>query len=98
MNTKEYYLDSCIWLNLFKKEGDPAKGVPYWKLAQDFVKQAEGNGDLIFVSTIVLKELTFKLNQIRKVFEISEVIKIKPTITSIAKYYKVNNGNIQGYL
>lgn len=54
---KKYYVDSCIWLNLFKKEGDSSKGIPYWKLAKDFI---ESNNQLI-VSTIVLKELSYKL-------------------------------------
>ena len=38
MTQKTYYVDSCIWLNLFKKEGDTTKGTPYWKLAKDFLE------------------------------------------------------------
>ena len=34
---KEYYIDSCIWLNMFKNEGDSSKGVPYWKIAKEFI-------------------------------------------------------------
>ena len=37
MVQKSFYIDTCIWLNLFKKEGDPSKGVPYWKIAEDFI-------------------------------------------------------------
>ena len=90
MNKKEYYVDSCIWLNLFKKEGDPAKGIPYWKLAQDFVKQVEEKGDTIFVSTIVFKELTFKLDEklgeVKKYFEESEFITtIKTTVEDYSR-------------
>lgn len=55
MNTKEYYVDSCIWLNLFKKEGDSTKGVPYWQLTKELAEQIENNKELIFVSAIVLK-------------------------------------------
>ncbi|MBW2995298.1 PIN domain-containing protein [Candidatus Woesearchaeota archaeon] len=58
MNNK-YYLDSCIWLNLLKKEGDPKKGRPYWKIAEDFIT----NNSEIYISTIILKELSFKLNR-----------------------------------
>jgi len=36
-----YYVDSCIWLNLFKKEGDVAKGVPYWEITKKFIEFAE---------------------------------------------------------
>lgn len=56
MAQKTYYVDSCIWINLFKKEGDQSKGVSYWKLAKDFIKISN-----IIVSTIVIKELSFKI-------------------------------------
>jgi len=79
MAQKTYYVDSCIWLNLFKKEGDETKGVPYWKLAKDFLDQ----DNKIIISTIVLKELSYKLeNQFDeklKFFKNSEFIKIIKT-------------------
>ncbi len=56
---KQYYLDSCIWLNLFQKEGDASKGTPYWKIALSFIENAKNNGFKIYVSTIVLKELNY---------------------------------------
>ncbi len=59
---KLYYIDTSIWLNLFKREGDPTKGVPYWKIAEDFLKRVKGSSDAkICISTIVLKELSYKL-------------------------------------
>ncbi len=61
MSQKVYYIDSCIWLNLFKKEGDPSKGIPYWKIAEDFIEHIEKSNDVIVVSPVVLKELFFKL-------------------------------------
>ena len=61
MAQKSFYMDSCIWLNLFKKEGDPTKGVPYWKIAKDFIETVEESDDLIIISPMVLKELSFKL-------------------------------------
>ncbi|MBS3139687.1 PIN domain-containing protein [Candidatus Woesearchaeota archaeon] len=63
MAKNEHYLDSCIWLNLFKKEGDPTKGIPYWKLAKDFIEQVEDEKGKIIVSTIILKELYFTLGE-----------------------------------
>ena len=57
-----YYVDSCIWLNLFKKE--TRKGVKYWKFARDFIDNYK---DKLIISTIVLKELSFVLD---KKFEI----------------------------
>ncbi len=59
MVQQTYYVDTCIWLNLFKKEEDSTKKVPYWKLAKDFLEQ---NNRLI-ISTIVLKELSYKLGE-----------------------------------
>lgn len=78
MTQKTYYVDSCIWLNLFKKEGDATRGVPYWKLAKDFFEQ----GNKIIISTIVLKELSFivkDFNQTMKFFKDSDFIKIIKT-------------------
>lgn len=62
-----YYLDSCIWLNLFKKRGDSSKGIPYWEIALDFIENVEDQKEEIYVSTIVLKEL---LHILRNKFEI----------------------------
>jgi len=58
----QYYVDACIWLNLFKKEGDPAKGVPYWQLANEFVGRVMlSKNDEIIYSGIVLRELQIRL-------------------------------------
>ena len=63
MSKKQFYVDSCIWLNLFKKEGNPAKGKPYWEIAKDFIEKVRNsqNEELIY-SKLVLKEIKFKLN------------------------------------
>ncbi|MBT4111128.1 PIN domain-containing protein [Candidatus Woesearchaeota archaeon] len=80
MTQKTYYVDACIWLNLFKKEGDETKGVPYWKLAKDFI---EGENNII-VSTIVIKELSFKieekLNYVMTFFKDNITIKMIKTV------------------
>ena len=58
-----YYVDSCIWLNLWKEEGDPTKGVPYYLLAQEFIEKVVLSDDKEIVYTgFVLKEIEFKLN------------------------------------
>ena len=59
---KQYYVDSCIWLNLFKKEGDPTKGVPYWQLAKEFLEKIMFSDDEIFYSGFVLKEIKYGLS------------------------------------
>ena len=61
---KSYYLDSCIWLNLFKMEGDSTKGIPYWKLAKDFIERIMfSDEDEIVYSGFVFKELKYKLDK-----------------------------------
>ena len=61
MTQKSFYLDTCIWLNLFKKEGDPTKGVPYWKIAKEFLEKVMFSEDKITYSGLILKELKFTL-------------------------------------
>jgi predicted nucleic acid-binding protein len=64
MAQKSFYVDSVIWLNLFKKEGDPAKGVPYWKIAKDFTEKIIFSQDEeIVYSGFILKEMKFKLDE-----------------------------------
>ena len=80
---KEYYLDSCIWLNLFKRESDSVDGTPWQKLAKDFIEQVEERNGKVIVSTVVLKELYFtikyKLHRIQRFFKESDCIDIVKT-------------------
>ncbi|PLW79345.1 hypothetical protein C0585_08010 [Candidatus Woesearchaeota archaeon] len=64
---KEFYVDTCIWLNLFKKEGDNTKGVPYWKIAEEFIAKIIRSNDIIIYTGFILKELKYKLNPIEYV-------------------------------
>jgi predicted nucleic acid-binding protein len=59
---KRFYVDSCIWLNLFKKEGDESKGVPYWKIAKSFLKKValSENAEVLYTS-FILKEINRKI-------------------------------------
>jgi predicted nucleic acid-binding protein len=78
-----YYLDTNIYLNLWKREGDPTKGVPYWKLAKDFMDKAEKSGDDIFFSGLILKELSYlipsqyaeKADMLKATHHYAEVVK-----------------------
>lgn len=64
MSQKSFYVDSCIWLNLFKKEGDSNKGVPFWKIAEDFVRKVMFSEDEeIVYSGLVLREIRFKIGE-----------------------------------
>ena len=57
----KFYVDTNIYLNLWKKEGDETKGVPYWKLAKDFMDKVEKEGSTIVFTGLILKELQYKL-------------------------------------
>ena len=61
MHRRSFYVDSNIWLNLFKKEGNPDKEIPYWKIAQDFVNMCELSDNVIVYTGFVLRELRFDL-------------------------------------
>ena len=64
MAQKSFYMDACIWLNLFKEEGDPSKGIPYWKIAKDFIEKIMFSEDKEMIySGFVLKEIRFKLDK-----------------------------------
>jgi len=91
MAQKTYYVDSCIWLNLFKKEGDATKGTPYWKLAENFIEDA----DKIIASSIVIKEISFKIpekmDEVMKFFKENdyvELIKTKPEDYDLARKFE----------
>ena len=62
---EKYYLDTCIWLNLLKKEGDSSKGKPYWKIAKEFIQKIvfSENKEIIY-SGFVIKELRYKLEEL----------------------------------
>ena len=64
-----YYVDTCIWLNLFKKEGDSRKGKPYWQIAGEFFQEIKQRGIEIYVSDAVLKELKSTLGDDYQKFE-----------------------------
>ena len=97
-----YYIDTCIWLNLFKREGDETKGEPYFKIAQDFI---EKEADKIVYSGIVLKEFRFILNdeiifKEKKQFfkEFFEFVKLSEKDYDLARKYEIeNNSKISFY-
>mgnify|MGYP003969263633 CR=1 FL=1 len=100
---KKNYLDTCIWLNLFKKETS-TRGVPFWKLAKDFIEDVEDKGGNILVSTIVLKELYYKVgdrfNEIKEEFQATETITIVKTSSidyELARKFEQAHGLLSFY-
>ena len=65
---RRYYIDSNIWLNLWKKEGNKQNKKPYWKIAKEFLEKIIICKDLVFYSGFILKEVQFQLND-KKLFE-----------------------------
>ncbi|MEK6873236.1 MAG: PIN domain-containing protein [Nanoarchaeota archaeon] len=57
-----YYIDTCIYLNLWQKE-ESYSGVEYWKAAQKFLEMCEEKKEIIYYSGFILKELSFILNK-----------------------------------
>ncbi len=55
-----FYVDSCIYLNLWQIEESPA-GKKLWKCALDFFEYAERENMVICFSGFVLKEIEFVL-------------------------------------
>lgn len=104
MKKPEYYVDTCIWLNLFKKEGDPTKGVPYWQLAKEFVEQAEEKNETILVSTIILKELQCKagekFDELKQFFKETTCIQLIKTTNedyTLARIFEQQHGQLSFY-
>jgi len=59
---KYYYVDSCIYLNLWKKEFD-FSGNLLWNFAKDFFEKAQSENSVIYYSGFLLKELMFVLDE-----------------------------------
>jgi len=76
--TMSFYVDTCIWLNLLKNEGDISKGEPYWKIAKKFIEYVKLNSFQIVVSGLILKEIMFKAGD--KFDWINEFFKREPYI------------------
>ena len=58
---QSYYVDSCIYLNLWRKEV-AFDGFKFWKIAEDFFKFVDGNNAIVYYSGYLLKELSFLLD------------------------------------
>jgi len=83
----KFYLDTCIWLNLFKREGDHKKGKPYWKIAEDFIRDVKrSKHDRIIYSGFILKELKYKLDDV--LFKKAEIFLNK---SKYMFYHKTND-------
>lgn len=58
-----YYIDACIYLNLWQKEIDYNTGALLWKFAKDFLEKVETENSIVYYSGYLLKELSFILEK-----------------------------------
>ena len=58
---QSFYVDTCVYLNLWKKEID-AKGNALWFFAKNFLELASINNSKIYYSGFILKELMFLIS------------------------------------
>ncbi|MDD5191677.1 MAG: type II toxin-antitoxin system VapC family toxin [Candidatus Nanoarchaeia archaeon] len=58
---KSYYIDTCIYLNLWQKEIDDLTKTPLWKFTKEFLEKVETENSVIYYSGFILKELKFIL-------------------------------------
>jgi len=57
-----YYIDTCIYLNLWQKE-ESFSGVKYWKIAKNLFEFIEEKNEIIYYSGFILKEMNFILSK-----------------------------------
>jgi predicted nucleic acid-binding protein len=58
---QSYYVDSCIYLNLWQKETNLNTGEELWRHAQEFFEKIDQKQEIIYYSGFLLKELMFIL-------------------------------------
>ena len=57
-----FYVDTCIYLNLWQKEKEETLGIPHWKSAKDFFEKCDNKDSIIYYSGFLLRELEFILD------------------------------------
>ena len=58
---KSYYVDTCIYLNIWQKE--VVNSVELWKLSKEFFDKIEERENMIYYSGFILKELMYLLSE-----------------------------------
>ena len=82
MGGLSFYVDSCIYLNWWKKELGSIFKKPFWKTARKFFEKVEQNKGKVYYSGFILKELYYKLTK-------EEFIKKKNFIESSPNYFRI---------
>ena len=78
-----FYVDTCIYLNLWKKERGVVFGKPVWSIARDFFAYVSNIDGTIYYSGFLLKELYYKLGE-------DEFTRKKKAIESSSNFIRAN--------
>lgn len=101
---KSYYVDTCIYLNLWKKEVD-VYGNKLWEFAKNFFEKIESENSIIYYSGYLLKELMFVFDE-NKFIDKLELFNFSPNFRRVnltkeayetAKRIKKENKEISFY-
>ena len=92
---KLFYIDSCIYINLWNKEGNEALGIPYWKIALDFFNKYSCSK--IYFSGFILKELKEGVSVITVGQLANEITKKLQTQNVFSKNFE-NNSTTSRYI
>ena len=55
MKDGRYYIDTCIYLNLWQKE--EINGIKLWKYAKNFLERIDKKSGMVYYSGFIFKEL-----------------------------------------
>jgi predicted nucleic acid-binding protein len=80
---QSFYVDTCVYLNLWKKEKSFILGKPFWVHAKNFFDYAYRHELIIYYSGFLLKELHYKLTN-------EEFVKKRAFIESSENFLRVN--------
>ena len=58
---KRYYIDTCIWINLWQRETSGKQKL--WRFAKNFLERADEENATIYYSGFILKEMMFILSK-----------------------------------
>ena len=69
---RQYYVDTCIWIDFYENRSDKFRPLGDWALM--FFKKVEQEEEIIFVSDVVVRELSrfYSPEKIREIFDVFE--------------------------
>ncbi|KYK26139.1 hypothetical protein AYK26_00800 [Euryarchaeota archaeon SM23-78] len=91
MNKESYYLDACVYLNIWWKEIGKDKNKLFWEMSRNFLENVScSNNKEVIYSGFVLKELWFKIKN-------KELFKQKTSLFNKEKYFRFVKATKEDY-